>query len=137
MSWFCTKAFSFELPGNWEERTINLHQRADEKAALLVTRNKREPNAEIDVEGALRDLPEGPAVEREIVHSRRVEVGPLDGQDVALIRRTTTDAEYHRIVCVGYYDLELSFQFGGTAAAREEVDARVEQAFSTLQFVRR
>jgi hypothetical protein len=137
MSWFCTKAFSFELPGDWEEKTVNLHQRADEKAALMVTRNRREPGTDIDVEGAIRELPGGALVEREILHSRQVEVGPLDGQDVAVISRNLRAAEYHRIVCVGYYDLELSFQFAGVAAARDEVDARVEQALSTVQFVRR
>ncbi len=137
MSWFCTKAFSFELPGTWEERTVQIHQRPDEKAALMITRNPRDPEVPMNVETAIAGLPSAPGVEREVLRSEWLDSGDFQAHDVSVMSRNRKEAEYHRIVCVAYYDLELSFQFAGTAGARAEVDARVDHALSTVRFRRR
>lgn len=138
MSWFSTKAFSFELPGEWQERTIQLHRPADDaETAFALARNPREDKQEIDLDMVVSSLPKGSNVEREVLHNDRVEVGPLDGQDMGFITRTRASAEYYRIVCVSYFDLELSFQWAGPAARRAEVDARAEHLLQTVKFRQR
>ena len=137
MSYFTTKAFSFSLPGPWEEKTVNVHQRPDEKASLVLTRSQREADGRVDLIGAIDGLPSSPQVERELLHDRRVQIGPLSGQDIGVINRTRAMAEYHRIVCLAWYDVDLSFQWGGAASAQNEVDARADHALSTLRFFQR
>ena len=138
MSWFSTKAFSFELPGAWQEHTIQLHRPADDtETAFAIARNPREGKQEVDLDLVVSNLPKGSNLEREILHNERVAVGPFDGQDMSLITRTPASAEYYRIVCVSYFDLELSFQWAGPAARRAEVDARADQLLQTVKFRQR
>lgn len=134
MSWFATKAFSFHLPGSsWEEKTVQVHTANDDPRSTFVI--TRQPAAEgVDLEASVRAIKGGYYREREIVRSERVAVGPLDGHDVALIARSNESADYHRLVCLRYGDLDLTFQWVGPAAARAEVDARVERCLEATRF---
>lgn len=133
MTWFSTKAFQFDLPGDgWDELTIqSFHSQEDEHAAFAISRQKA--SEDVDLVESVKNTP-APYLEREIVRHEPRQVGALDAEDLAVIGRASTHADYHRMVVVRYYDLALSFQWSGAAANRDAVDARVEQALETVRF---
>ncbi len=137
MSWFSTKAFHFELPGDaWEEATTQVHTPpGDDRTTFALSRQRATP--ELDLEATVRDMTGGHYLEREVVRSERIHVGPLDAQDVGVVARSHDSADYHRMVAVEYYDLALNFQWVGPASARAETDARAERALEALRFRRR
>lgn len=137
MTEFRTSAFTFELPGDWYERSVQTHQSPDRSLALLVTRDRRGPSDPSDLEVELTTLPLPPDVEREVLHDRRVDLGVLEGQDVGLVRRSKRSAEYHRVVRVNYFELDLAFQGAGPIGRRDAVDACVDQVLSTVLFRQR
>lgn len=139
MSWFSTQSFHFELPGDsWEERTVQVFRPTDdERSAFMLGRAKLPPGGKPEFEDVLASLPEGPYDERKILRHERCQVGPLEGEDVSLFARAGATGEYYRFVSVAYYDLEVTFQFAGPMAAREQVDARVEKTLESVSFRRR
>ncbi len=136
MSWFTTSAFHFQLPGDrWEERTMHVFRPLDDqRSILMVGRAKVPPEGKPDIEDLLKSLPEGPYDERTILRRDRCQVGPLQGEDVSILARSGATGDYYRFISVDYYELELTFQFAGPMAAREEVDSRVETTLQTLWF---
>lgn len=139
MSWFTTSAFHFELPGErWEERTMHVFRPPDDSRSIfMIGRAKVPPDGKPTVEDLLASLPEGPYDERTIIRKERCQVGPLEGEDVSILARSGATGDYYRFVGVEYYDLELTFQFAGPMAKREEVDARVEATLQSVWFRRR
>lgn len=139
MSWFSTANFHFELPGDqWEERTLQIFRPTDDdRSVFIVGRSKLPPEGRPEVEALLASLPEGPYDERKIIRHERCQVGPLEGEDVSVLARAGAVGDYYRFVSVAYYDLELTFQFAGPMAAREQVDARVEATLQSVWFRRR
>lgn len=139
MSSFWTASFHFELPGDrWEERTVQVFRPTDDdRSVFMIGRAKLPPGGKPDVEEVLTSLPEGPYDERKILRHETRQVGPLEAEDVALFARAGATGEYYRFVSVAYYDLEVTFQFAGPMAAREQVDARVETTLESIRFRRR
>ncbi|NUO54742.1 MAG: hypothetical protein HOV80_38365 [Polyangiaceae bacterium] len=137
MSWFSTKGFSFSLPGEeWTEATTQFFTpKGDDTAAFAISRQENDP--ELDMEATVRDMKGGYYLEREIVRSERIQVGPLEAKDYGFIARNLKGADYLRNVLVTYYDLLLNFQWVGPAQARKEIDARADRALETLRFRRR
>ncbi len=137
MSWFSTKAFSFDLPGeDWSEQTTQFFTpKDDDTAAFAISRQKNDP--ELDMEATVRDMKGGYYLEREIVRSEQIQVGPLDARDYGFIARNLKGADYLRNVLVTYYDLLLNFQWVGPARLRKEIDARAERSLAALRFRRR
>jgi hypothetical protein len=133
VSWFSTKAFHFELPGeSWEEMTTHVFQpQAQDRTTFAINRQKG--SADLDLAATMRETP-SPYLEREIVRSEHRHVGSLDAQDVSVIGRSRESADYHRVVLVSYYDVALSFQWAGPASARDAIDATVERSLETLRF---
>lgn len=133
MSWFSTKAFHFELPGDtWEEATTQIYQpKGQDKVAFAINRQKA--TAELDLVATIQEIPTS-YLEREIVRSEQRHLGALDAHDVSVIGRSMDGADYHRMVFVHYYDLALSFQWAGPASSRDAIDARVERSLETLRF---
>ncbi len=139
MSWFCTSAFHFQLPGDaWEERTTHvLRHPSDKRTILMVGRAKVPPEGKPPVEELLASLPKGPYDERKILEKTPCQVGPLEGEDVSVLALSGATGDYYRFVSVDYYDLEVTFQFAGPMSRREEVDARVATTLASVVFRRR
>jgi hypothetical protein len=117
---------------------VQTHQAPGGRAALLVTREPRAKDAApADLAKELSALPVPADTEREILHDLRVEIGSLEGEDVALVRRSKQAAEYHRIVRVPYYELDLAFQGASRHEDRALVDACMEEVLATVRFRRR
>jgi hypothetical protein len=137
---FVTRAFRFDLPGNdWDELTVQLFSptRDDDTTLFAIARTPLLEGGTVDAEEIVKKLPPRPDVEREIVRSERVEVGPQEAQDVSVVSRTLRSADYFRLVCVAYYDLELTFQWTGPVAERASIDARADRTLESLKFRRR
>ncbi len=139
MSWFCTSAFHFELPGDdWEERTLNFYRPNDDaQSVFIVGRAKIPEGGAPPATEVLASIPLGEFEEREILSHQARSVGPLDGEDLAVFARAGTTGQYYRFVSVPYYDLEVTFQFSGPMAARDAVDARVEATLESVRFRKR
>lgn len=140
MTHFVTRAFRFDLPGNdWDELTVQLFSptRDDDTTLFAIARTPLLEGGTVDAEEIVKKLPTRPDVEREIVRSERVEVGPQEAQDVSVVSRTLRSADYFRLVCVAYYDLELTFQWTGPVAERAAIDARADRTLESLKFRRR
>jgi hypothetical protein len=139
MTWFATSAFSFELPGDaWEERTLNMFRpENDERTMFLVGRSKVPEGGPVSVEDILKAMPMGPYDVREVVRHEWRQIGPLDAEDVSVFARQGATGEYYRFVTVNYYDLELTFQFAGPVADREDVDRRAERTLESVRFRKR
>lgn len=140
MTHFVTRAFRFDLPGNdWDELTVQLFSptRDDDTTLFAIARTPLLEGSSVDAEEIVKKLPSRPDVEREVVRSERVEVGPQEAQDVSVISRTLRSADYFRLVCVAYYDLELTFQWTGPVAERASIDARADRTLESLKFRRR
>lgn len=136
MTWFSTNRFRFELPGDaWRERTIHIfHPPGDPKTGFAITRLTPEKGADNSIEASLAALPKKVHDERTILRKERRYFGAVDVEDVSFYARRGPDAAYYRIVCIPYYGEELSFQWMGPMATREQVDARAEQTLDTLKF---
>jgi hypothetical protein len=140
MTQFVTRAFRFELPGDdWDELTVQLYSRTrdDDSTLFAIARTPLRDGGGVDAEEIVQKLPPRPDVEREIVRSERVEVGPQEAHDVSVVSRSLRSAEYFRIVCVAYFDLELTFQWTGPVAERGAIDARADRTLESLKFRRR
>lgn len=139
MSWFCTSAFHFELPGEeWEERTLNLYRPGkDPNTVFMVGRAKIPEGGIPPADEVLASLPMGPYDDREIVKQEIRRVGPLDAEDMTVTARAGTSSFYYRFVSVPYYDLEVTFQFAGPITDRAQIDARAEEALQSVRFRKR
>lgn len=135
MTWFSTDAFRFELPEDgWIEQTVHVfHPPNDPKTGFVITRVPSEPDG-AGVERSLQALPEWLYDEREVLRSERRYFGTAEAEDVSFLARKGMDGSYFRVVAVPYYGRELSFQWMGPIADREQVDARVERALAKLRF---
>lgn len=109
----------------------NFQSPEEERTAFVISRDKVAEDVDL-VDSVMKTS--APYLEREIVHHERRQVGALDAEDLAVIGRASTHADYHRMVVVRYYDLALSFQWSGAASTRAAVDARVEHVLETLRF---
>jgi hypothetical protein len=135
MTWFSTKAFDFQLSGEgWNDHTMNVYDQKGDGPLnrLAITRQGYAPVH--DLEATLREMKGGDYEEREIVRSELIQVGLLDAQDVSVIARNVTGADYHRVVSIRYFDTALNFQWVGPAVGREIVDQRVEHTLATIKF---
>lgn len=139
MSWFSTNLFHFHLPGDtWKEATMHLFRpRGDKRSAFAISRREVDEKIGIDVEKLLETVALGPYEEREILHSERGDLGNFDAHDVALVARVKGSGEYYRIISVNYRGRNVSLQWAGPMAAREEVDARVKRTLANFRFTER
>jgi hypothetical protein len=140
MTQFVTRAFRFELPGDdWDELTVQLYSptRDDDGTLFAIARTPLPEGNVLDAEEIVRKLPPRPDIERVVVRSERVEVGPQEAHDVGVINRSFRSAEYLRLVCIAYYDLELTFQWTGPFADRAAIDSRADRTLESLKFRRR
>lgn len=137
MNWFSTKAFAFELPGDgWSEETTQFFTpKDDDTKAFAISRQKNDPA--LDMEATVKEMKGGAYLEREIVRSEPIQVGPLEAKDVSIVARNLKGADYLRNVLVTYYDLLLNFQWVGPAPSRKEIDALADRTLETLRFRRR
>lgn len=138
MSAFSTNAFRFSLPGDsWVERTIHLFRRKDDpQSAFAISRRPAQPS-DLSVEELVKALPDGPYDEKEVVRSDERYFGAVAAQDVSVVARNGTRGEYYRMVVIPHHGSELSFQWAGPIAARDDVDARVERTLHSLRFWQR
>lgn len=135
MTWFCTKAFDFQLAGEgWVDQTVNIYDQPGDGPLnrLAITRQPYAP--EQDLEATFREMKGGDYQEREVLRSETIHVGPLDAQDVSVVAQNVNGANYHRMVSIHHFETTLNFQWVGPAVGRDLVDARVERTLETIKF---
>jgi len=134
---FSTNKFQFDLPGDgWVEQTIHIfHAPDDQKTGFVITRFVPEgPGEDRSIEASFAAIPAGLWDDREIVRTGRRSFGTVDCEDVSFVTRIGAEARYFRVVTLPHYGRELSFQWVGHAAAREQIDRRVEHTLDSIRF---
>jgi len=139
MTRFAADAFRFDLPGDgWREESVQFFSpEGDDASAFMIGRRERAADAAESIEHALASFPKSTFLEVELVRSEWIEVGALQGTDLAIIARAKTGADYMRLVILPYYDEDLYLNWGGPASDRTAVDARAERSLETMRFRRR
>ncbi len=139
MKRFATDAFRFDLPdGEWREETLqHFSPEGDDASAFMIGRRERAADAAESIAHTLATFPKSSALEVELVRSEEIDVGPLPATDLGIITRTAKGADYMRVVIIPYYDQDLYLNWGGPAADRSAIDARVTRTLETMRFRRR
>ena len=136
---FATDAFRFDLPGDsWREETLqHFSPEGDDQSAFLIGRRERAADAAESIARTFATFPKTSGLEVELVRAEEIDVGPLPATDLGIITRTTTGADYLRVVIIPYYDQDLYLNWGGPAAARSAIDERVARTLETVRFRQR
>lgn len=138
MKRFGTDAFRFNLPGDgWKEETLqHFSPEGNDESAFMIGRRERSVDAAESLERTFATFPKLDKLEVELVRSEEISVGSLPATDLGIVIRTTTGADYMRIVLIPYYDSELYLNWGGPAAERSAIDTRVARTLETMRFRR-